>query len=48
MQTSNDFIQQVDSLVTSLATARQQVTQKNADNRELAEQFENIFVDVNK
>ncbi len=48
MQTSNDFISRVDTLVTSLATAREQVTQKNADNHELAEQFENLFADVNK
>lgn len=48
MQTSNDFVGKVDTLVTSLATAREQVSQKNADNRELAEQFENLFADINK
>lgn len=48
MQTSNDFVNKVDTLVTSLATAREQVAQKNNDTRELAEQFENIFADVNK
>lgn len=48
MQTSNDFVSKVDTLVTSLATAREQVAQKNNDNRELAEQFENIFADINK
>ncbi len=48
MQTSNDFVTKVDSLVTSLATAREQVSTKNTDNRELAEQFENLLADVNK
>ena len=48
MQTSNDFISKVDTLVTSLATARKQVSGNNADNRELAEQFENLFADINK
>ena len=43
MQTSNDFVAKVDSLVTSLSTAREQVNQKNIDNRELAKQFENLF-----
>ncbi len=48
MQTSNEFMSRVDSLVSSLATAREKVTQKNADNRELAEQFENLFADINQ
>lgn len=48
MQTSNDFVTKVDTLVTSLATAREQVSQKNADNRELTEQFETLFADINK
>ena len=48
MQTSNEFVTKVDTLVTSLATAREQVSQKNNDNRELVEQFENLFADVNK
>ena len=48
MQTSNEFVTKVDALVTSLATAREQVSQKNNDNRELVEQFENLFADVNK
>ncbi len=48
MQTSNDFVAKVDTLVTSLATAREQVSQKSADNRELAEQFENLFENINK
>lgn len=48
MQTSNDFVTRVDSLVSSLATAREQVSQKNNDNRELSEQFENLFADINK
>lgn len=48
MQTSNDFVAKVDSLVTSLSTAREQVNQKNIDNRELAEQFENLFESINK
>ncbi len=48
IQTSNEFVNKVDTLVTSLATAREQVSQKNADNRELAEQFESLFADINK
>ena len=48
MQTSNDFVAKVDSLVTSLSTAREQVNQKNIDNRELAKQFENLFENINK
>lgn len=48
MQTSNEFVNKVDTLVASLATAREQVSQKNADNRELIEQFENLLADVNK
>lgn len=48
MQTSNDFVSKVDTLVTSLATAREYVNQKSADNRELAEQFESLVADINK
>ena len=48
MQTSSEFVSKVDTLVTSLATAREQVNQKNADNRELVEQFESLFADINK
>lgn len=48
MQTSNDFVAKVDTLVTSLSTAREQVSQKNADNRELTEQFESLLADINK
>lgn len=48
LQTSNEFVTKVDSLVTSLSVAREQVSDNNADNRELVEQFENIFADVNK
>ena len=48
LQTSNEFVTKVDSLVTSLSVAREQVSDNNADNRELVEQFENIFADLNK
>ena len=48
MQTSNDFVNKVDTLVTSLTTAREQISAKNTDNRELTEQFENLFADINK
>ncbi len=48
MQMSNDFVSKVDTLVTSLSTAREKVTQNNGDNRELAEQFENLFADINQ
>ncbi len=48
MQTSDDFVSRVDTLVNSLTAAREQISAKNADNRELAEQFENLFADINK
>lgn len=48
MQTSDDFVSKVDTLVNSLANVREQVNQKNTDNRELAKQFENLFADINK
>lgn len=48
MQTSDDFVSRVDALVNSLTAAREQISAKNADNRELAEQFENLFADINK
>ena len=48
LQTSNEFVTKVDSLVTSLSVAREQVSDNNANNRELVEQFENIFADLNK
>lgn len=48
MQTSNEFVTKVDTLVDSLADARNQVIQKNIDNRELTEQFENLLVDISK
>ena len=48
MQTSNEFVTKVDNLVSSLAEAREQVTQNNEDSRELAEQFENLLADISK
>jgi ABC-type transporter Mla subunit MlaD len=48
MQTSNEFVNKVDTLVTSLTTAREQVSINNNDNRELVEQFESLLADVNK
>ena len=48
LQTSNDFVLKVDALVSSLAATRNEVSQKNADNRELVEQFENLLADVTK
>ena len=47
-RSNEELCTKVDALVTSLATAREQVSQKNDDNRELVEQFENLFADVNK
>lgn len=47
MQTSNDFVTKVDALVTSLSTARSKITSNNNDNRDLAEQFENVMADTN-
>ena len=48
MQTSNEFVNKVDTLVYSLSTAREQVSQNNVDNRELTEQFENLLVEISK
>lgn len=48
MQTSNEFVNKVDTLVSSLSTAREQVSQNNVDNRELTEQFENLLVEISK
>ena len=48
MQTSNEFVTKVDTLVDSLADARNQVIQKNIDNRELTEQIENLLVEISK
>ena len=48
MQTSNEFVNKVDTLVASLSNARDQVSQKNIDNRELTEQFENLLVEISK
>lgn len=47
-KTSDEFVTKVDALVSSLTTAREQVNQKNSDNRELAEQFESLLVDISK
>ncbi|MBQ6884821.1 MAG: hypothetical protein IJN56_03685 [Clostridia bacterium] len=47
MQTSNDFVTKVDALVSSLSTARTKITDNNTNNRDLAEQFENLLADVN-
>ncbi len=46
MQTSSDFVKKVDDLVSSLSVARTQITDNNSDNRDLAEQFENLLADV--
>ncbi|MDO4608826.1 MAG: hypothetical protein Q4B40_06515 [Clostridia bacterium] len=48
MQTSADFVKKVDTLVSSLSNAREQINTKNADNRELTEQFESLLADINK
>ncbi len=48
MQTSSNFVSNVDSLVTSLAVARENIGTKNSDNKKLAEQFESIMADVSK
>ena len=47
MRTSNEFVAKVDALVTSLSTARSKITNNNNDNRDLAEQFENVMADAN-
>lgn len=48
MQTSAEFVHKVDALVTSLSTAREQIDGNNAENRELAEQFESLLAEVKK
>lgn len=48
MQTSNEFISRVDSLVSSLVSVREQVGQNNDDTRKLTEQFENLLVNIGK
>lgn len=47
MQTSAEFAQKVDVLVSSLNAAREQISENNATNRELAEQFENLLTNIN-
>ena len=46
MQTSADFVAKVDTLVSSLNTAREQIGTKNTESRELAEQFENMLSEM--
>lgn len=48
MQTSADFVAKVDTLVSSLNTAREQIGSNNTQSRELAEQFENILTEITK
>ena len=48
MKTSNEFVSKVDTLVASLSTAREQVADNNDNNRELSEQFESLFAEINK
>ena len=48
MQTSADFVAKIDTLVSSLNTAREQISIKNTENHELAEQFENMFAEITK
>lgn len=47
LKTSDDFVSKVDSLVSSLSTAREQVVQNNDSNRKLVESFETVFTDIN-
>lgn len=47
MQTSNDFVTKVDTLVSSLSTARTKITSNNDDNHNLSEQFDTVLADVN-
>ncbi len=48
MQISSQFVHKLDALVSSLATAREEIDIKNADNRKLTEQFESLLADINK
>ena len=46
MQTSADFVSKIDTLVASLDSAREEISEKNAENRELVKQFDNIYTEA--
>lgn len=48
MQTSSDFVAKVDTLVTSLNSAREQIISNNNENHELESNFENMFAEMTK
>lgn len=47
-QTSSDFVAKVDTLVTSLNSAREQIVANNTENHELESSFENMFAEMTK
>lgn len=48
MQTSADFVAKVDTLVSSLSSAREQISTNNTESRRLAEQFDSIIAEMTK
>ena len=48
MQTSADFVAKVDTLVSSLSSAREQINTNNTESRRLAEQFDSIIAEMTK
>ena len=48
MQTSAEFADKVDMLVSSLNTAREQIEGNNAESRKLAEQFDSVVTEITK
>ena len=48
MQTSSDFVAKVDTLVSSLSSAREQINTNNTESRKLAEQFDSIISEMTK
>lgn len=48
MQTSAEFSDKVDSLIASLNSVREQVAEKNIENRNLEKSFDNMLVEMSK
>ena len=48
MQTSADFVAKVDTLVSSLNSAREQINTNNTESHKLAEQFDSIIAEMTK
>lgn len=48
LQTSADFVSKVESLVASLDATREQISEKNAENKELSKEFESVYAGMQK